>query len=145
MEIFSQLQLWAAQHQHFLAWLGGLSAVMFVGSLLAVPFLLCKIPADYFVAQARATAPPNHHILTRGLLSVLKNLLGFLFLLTGIAMLVLPGQGLLTILLGLLLMDFPGKQQLEVALISKPSIHQVVNWIREKKGVAAIKLPSAHD
>ena len=38
-------------------------------------------------------------------------------MLVGVAMLALPGQGLLTMLVGIMLMNFPGKFRLEQALI----------------------------
>jgi hypothetical protein len=41
-----------------------------------------------------------------------KNALGVLFYLSGLAMLILPGQGLLTIFIGLVLLDFPRKRVL---------------------------------
>ena len=40
-----------------------------------------------------------------------KNLLGVFFVLIGIAMLVLPGQGILTIIAGMMLLDFPGRHR----------------------------------
>ena len=39
--------------------------------------------------------------------------MGYLLIIGGILMLVLPGQGLLTILLGLIFSDYPGKYKLE--------------------------------
>ena len=47
-------------------------------------------------------------------------------------MLVLPGQGLLTIVTGLLLVNYPGKYKLEQKLVSIPSIYKALNWIRFK-------------
>lgn len=43
----------------------------------------------------------------------LRNVLGAILLVAGIAMLVLPGQGVPTILISLGLMNFPGKYRLE--------------------------------
>ncbi len=47
-------------------------------------------------------------------------------------MLVLPGQGLLTMLLGILFLDFPGKSRLEQKLIRQPAILKAINSLREK-------------
>ena len=63
---------------------------------------------------------------------VAKNIAGLIFILAGMAMLVLPGQGLISILLGLSLTNFPGKYRLERFLISRPAILRSVNWIRRK-------------
>jgi hypothetical protein len=57
-----------------------------------------------------------------------------LFVLTGIAMLVLPGQGLLTMLIGLSLVDFPGKRAFERKIISLPIISLTINRLRERFG-----------
>ena len=62
----------------------------------------------------------------------LKNLVGGILLLGGIAMLVLPGQGLLTMLIGVSLMDFPGKRAIERKLVSRPLILQAINRVRQR-------------
>jgi hypothetical protein len=47
-------------------------------------------------------------------------------------MLVLPGQGLLTILIGLVLVNFPGKYYLERKVIEQKKVLATMNWIRGK-------------
>lgn len=64
--------------------------------------------------------------------SVLKIFVGLCLLLCGIAMLVLPGQGLLTMLIGLSLLPFPGKNKLEQKLLALKSVRTSLNWIRAK-------------
>jgi len=54
--------------------------------------------------------------------------------LAGIAMLVLPGQGILAILGGIELMDFPGKYRLERWIVSRPAVLRSVNWLRRRMG-----------
>jgi hypothetical protein len=66
------------------------------------------------------------------LLTVIKNLIGGVFILAGLVMLVLPGQGLLTILIGITLTNFPGKYKLEQGLARRRSILRAMNWIRGK-------------
>ena len=61
-----------------------------------------------------------------------KNLIGLSLIIGGLLMLVLPGQGLLTIVTGLLLVNYPGKYKLEQKLSSMPSIFRALNWIRLK-------------
>ena len=55
-------------------------------------------------------------------------------------MLVLPGQGLLTILLGLIFSDYPGKYKLEKKLITIKPIYRYINWVRKKSDIEPIKL-----
>jgi hypothetical protein len=72
-----------------------------------------------------------------------KNLLGLVFVLAGVAMLVLPGQGILTILIGLMLMNFPGKRGLEQRLVQQPSVWRAINWIRSKAHQPALEMPTS--
>jgi len=109
----------------------GLSIVMLVGSLALTPWILVRLPRDYFTA--------SHHVplegfldrpLLRGLLLGIKNLTGALLLLAGISMLFLPGQGLLTMFLALVLLDFPGKFRLKRRLFQAPRIRKSFNTYR---------------
>ena len=59
---------------------------------------------------------------------------GLCLLLAGVAMLFLPGQGVLTILIGICLMDIPGKRYLLDRLVSNPHIQRGLNWVRRKRG-----------
>ena len=79
-------------------------------------------------------------ICARGL--ILKNTVGALLLVVGIAMLVLPGQGILTILMGLMLSDVPGKRRLELWLVKRPPVLRALNWMREKGGKEPFELPA---
>ena len=122
-------------------WLAAVSAVTFVGSLVAIPFLAVRIPADYFSAPRRnQLAWGQQHPALRGLVLVLKNLLGLVLVLAGVLMLFIPGQGLLTIFLGVMLMNFPGKYRLERFVISRGPVLRGINWIRKRSGVAALEL-----
>ena len=53
-------------------------------------------------------------------------------LLAGMAMLVLPGQGILTMVIGVSLLDFPGKRKLEHKLLTQAMVFQAINSIRAK-------------
>ncbi|MGB1110330.1 MAG: PGPGW domain-containing protein, partial [Gammaproteobacteria bacterium] len=72
----------------------------------------------------------------------LRSAFGLLLLLAGIAMLVLPGQGILTILIGIGLMEFPGKFALECRLAGIPSVYRALNWIRRKGGQSDFSPPA---
>ena len=139
MEVFSTV---SQPLVPYLLWLGWISLAMFALSLLMVPALLIRIPADYFASQQfehqSSTKIAGVHY---SFLWVGRNLLGTVLLLAGVLMLILPGQGLLTIFLGLFVADFPGKKRLERKLVAVPAIHRSINWIREKKGVEPLALP----
>ena len=77
------------------------------------------------------------------LLMGLKNLLGFTLVLAGVAMIFLPGQGVLTIVVGLGLMNFPGKYKLERRLIRIPAVHLSINWMRKQGHKKPLLVPEA--
>ena len=123
------------------AWITTL--VLTLGSLVVVPVSVILIPTDYFTAE-RAPLPLAglRHPILRLLWRVLRNALGAALVLLGVAMLVLPGQGLLTIFVGVLLVEFPGKRELEVRLVRRPRVHRALNWIRRRAGRAPLEVPS---
>ncbi len=67
---------------------------------------------------------------------IIKNIVGLVLVLIGIAMAVpgIPGPGLLTILFGIALLDFPGKRKLEYKLVSRPKVLGAINHLRQKFG-----------
>ncbi len=110
------------------------SVVAFVGTLIAIPAILIRLPADYFQYHTRRPWMANSHPILRTIGFVIKNSVGAIFVLAGFAMLFLPGQGVLTMILGISLLDFPGKLTLERKLISQPTVFQAINALREKCG-----------
>ena len=109
------------------------SIVLFAGSVAGVPWFVARLPVDYFKrddAHPSAIARPG----LRVAFHVGKNVLGGLLLLLGIAMLVLPGQGILTIVVALVLLDFPGKRGLERRVVSRPRVLSALNALRRRAG-----------
>lgn len=111
------------------------SLVMFIASVVITPWLLVRMPADYFLrdkphlwTRLRQSPPWTCVVL------LVKNALGVVCVGAGILMLVLPGQGLLTILVGIFLLDFHGKKELEKKLVSRPKILKSINWLRRHYG-----------
>jgi hypothetical protein len=122
-------------------WVLLLVGAPFVGTLVLVPWLLVRLPADYFHESYRPVLPWSAlHPLLRVLLHLGKNLLGLVVLLMGVAMLVLPGQGVLTIITGLLLLDFPGKYRFQRWLVRRGPVLRGVNWLRDRAGRQALRL-----
>jgi len=122
-----------------LAWLGAMSLLMFLVSLIAVPLVISQLPRDYLRRR--------YHLFRDWpwLLSIpfliLKNVLGILFLISGLAMLVLPGQGLLTLLIGLAIIDFPRKHLLVHRVLGHRRVLPVVNRIRRRLGAEEMQAP----
>lgn len=108
------------------------SVVGFIGSLIAIPLILVRLPPDYFDTRVPRYWMKDHHPVLRVIGLAAKNVIGVVFLLAGFAMLFLPGQGILTMLIGISLMDFPGKQQLEAKLVGQPTVLSAINAMRKK-------------
>lgn len=110
-----------------------ISVITFLVSLILLPWLILLIPADYFVEKTRHPMQWKRGFIGfRLALIILKNIVGVVMLVLGIFMLVLPGQGILTILAGLVLLDFPGKFLLLRWLARKERVLRSLNWIRKK-------------
>ncbi len=114
--------------------LTALSVVFFVGSLIAIPFILVRLPTDFFDTRVPRRWMEDHHPVLRLLGHLAKNVAGAIFLFAGFLMLFLPGQGILTMLIGVTMLDFPGKRRLEAKMIGQPAVLNTINNMRQKFG-----------
>jgi len=124
---------WIAGHAALMTTLLVLSVVTFAATLIAVPWYVIRIPRDYFAKRRRGRMVfehPRRHVFAR----IGKNALGVVFVLAGVAMILLPGQGVLTILLGIMLTEFPGKYRFERWLVRRRAVLGAINWLRERAG-----------
>jgi hypothetical protein len=100
------------------------------------------MPADYFLRiTPGAESRQSRHPALRAVLLIAKNLLGGVLFLSGLLMLALPGQGLLSILLGVSLLDFPGKRRLELYIVTRKVVSRTMNWMRARAGRPPLRLP----
>ena len=133
---------WLKDNQQVFWWLGSVSLATLVISFVALPIIVSRMRSDYFLPdrdEDRSFAHQHPAIRWTGL--ILKNLLGGILFVAGILMLGLPGQGILTILMGLMLLDFPGKQRLELWLVRLPAVKRALNWIRKKNDRPPLEIP----
>jgi hypothetical protein len=122
---------WFMAHVGLLWVMGSLSLVMFVGTILALPLIIIYLPARFFNPSEYADRRSENGLATSRLVwIVLKNVLGAGLILAGLLMLVLPGQGLVTLLIGLSLVAFPGKRRLVCRLLRQPGVLGFINRIR---------------
>ena len=110
------------------------SVIGFISSLIIIPLILIRLPTDYFDTRFPRQWMRDHHPVLRVIGLIIKNAVGFVFILAGFVMLFLPGQGLLTILIGISLIDFPRKRELEAKLIGSSKIFSAINNLRRKFG-----------
>jgi hypothetical protein len=126
---------WFKAHNEVFGWLIGASILMLVICVAAVGWVIIRVPADYFARENPGEGQWAHrHPLVRIALIVGKNVLGLVLVAAGILMLVLPGQGVLTILAGLFLLDIPGRHKLVMWLVRRPAVLNSLNWVRERAG-----------
>jgi uncharacterized membrane protein SpoIIM required for sporulation len=127
------VDIWS-RYQREVELLGIASAVMLMISAVLIPYLIVRLPADFYAENNRRRRLFQHRPLLRMVFLMVKNAFGGLVLVAGILMLVIPGQGILTILAALALLDFPGKRALEMRILHRPIILNSINWLRQRAG-----------
>lgn len=131
--MFNALLDFFNQYQNLLIYISIISFVLLVAMILITPWLVGKIPSDYFT---NSIYDKNH---TNFFIVLLKNFMGIILLLLGFIMLFTPGQGIITLLLGLIIMQFPGKRKLEKKIIANKNALKILNWLRAKNNKEPLK------
>jgi len=111
------------------------SIAMFVGTIVAIPIFLVRIPEDYFSRPAPKRSLP---------VRIARTVAGVVLIALGLAMLVLPGQGLLTVLVGLSILDLPIKTRIIRKILTNEKVRGAIDGIRRKRGKAPL-IPPADD
>lgn len=133
---------WMEANQSLLAWSAVGSVLMFLGSLAVMPILLARMRADYFLRPGVSQDTWfGRHPVARVVARLTRNAVGAVLLVAGLAMMVLPGQGVITLLVALSLLEFPGKRQLELTLVRQPRVEAAINWVRQQAGRPPLLLP----
>jgi len=122
-------------------WIGAVSLAMFLASVVLVPVFVQILPADYFRKKKIRTKPKWVPFPLHVLYLVVKNVIGIALIILGLAMLVLPGQGLLTIIMGVILTDIPGERKVFLYICRRTLVLKAMNWLRKKKGKPVFVLP----
>ena len=135
MELFD----WIKSNEDQFKLLATISAGTFVASIVAVPVAVALLPSNFFVRRAAGFPKTPLRMVGR----ILKNVIGYALIAAGILMLVLPGQGILAMLVGLSLIDFPGKRRLQRRLLTNRRLQSTLLWIRRKAGRAPLDFPRA--
>ena len=142
MEIYGLnfLYVWLENNSYILFYLGIISVLIFIFSIVGLRLFIIAIPSDYFINKKRVSALRDSSILLWVFYKIFKNIIGYIFIAIGLLALVLPGQGILMILIGLMMSDYPKKFNLEKKIIKINTVRKGVNWIRIKSNVEKIKL-----
>jgi hypothetical protein len=108
----------------------------FLGSTIVVAWLVIRLPATYFCDAYPRDLWGDRHPGLRWAGVLLKNLLGILLVVLGgfMAVPVIPGPGILLLVLGVMLLDFPGKRRLEQWLVHRVTVLNAMNRLRQRYG-----------
>ena len=118
----------------------GFSITTLLMTFILLPFMIVRLPEDYFLESHRPLRL-SRFLIVRLILMALKNLIGLGFVVLGFLMLFVPGQGVLTIVVGLTIMNYPGKFRLERWLVMRPRVLPALNWLRKRYGYAPLQDP----
>lgn len=115
-----------------------MTLVSLLSGIIAVTvgvLVVARLPRDYFVNEtARKNRVQGYPAFIRLGWPLVKNVLGGVLVVAGVLMLVLPGQGLLTLVVGILMVDFPGKFGMLHWLVQKRQVRNSINWLRRRAG-----------
>ena len=103
-----------------------LSALLFILSIVFIPYLILRLPSSYFVRELFER--PSQNLI----LNLLRYIVGFVLIIFGLIMLVTPGQGLISILLGITLIPSVRRNKFIIYLISLKGVQSSLNFIRVK-------------
>ena len=115
--------------------LGLFSVLSFVISLICIPWMINRLDRCFFTIKShrqRLRKRREQHPVLMIIIGIVRHCAGFILMAAGLAMLFMPGQGILAILLALVLMDFPGKYKLIIFIVQQQRVRLVLNWIRVK-------------
>ena len=119
--------------------LSSISLLCCVVSIGVATWAVRHLPADYLLhASENERAPSTSHVRL-----VLRNVLGGILLVLGVLMLILPGQGVLTIVAALAVMNFRRKRRWEQRLLARPHVLALINRLRQRGGHPPLLAPSA--
>ena len=125
-----------------LMWVSVASGIALLIGAIAVPWIVIYLPRDSFSNARRPGWLDQQPLAIRLPLRLVKNLLACVLIVLGIAMLVLPGQGIFAIVLGVLLADIPGKLKLQQRIVGRQKVMNSLNWLRRKFRRPPLERPS---
>jgi hypothetical protein len=143
LQTVSELSHWVTSKEQLLLGIAIISLLFFIASLALIPWILIRLPADYFSRshERQPLLAARYNPLLSATVRILRNIIALIFIVLGLLMLVLPGQGLLTLFVGLVVAAFPGKRRLVNWLVSRPSICRPINWLRRRAGRQSLEMP----
>ncbi len=129
------MELFGIDLGHLLGWITVLSLGTLALMAIAVPWVVTRLPADYFSNPRREPwRRSGEEPLLAIIGTVLKNVIGAALVVLGFLLIFTPGQGVLTLLAGFMIMNFPGKYRIERWPVQRTGVLRPLNWLRQKRG-----------
>jgi hypothetical protein len=124
-------------------WLAIISAALGIAAVAVGLAILMTLPEDHFLRNEEASPSTKPRRAIHIALLVLKNIVGGCIVVLGaiMALPLVPGPGVIMLIIGLSLMSFPGKRKLELRILRAPLALGAINWLRSKGGRPALRLP----
>jgi hypothetical protein len=122
---------------HFILLIILLTTAVSIIYFIVITYIITRLDHTYFMRDKTSKVAPIPELTPENSplhypIKIIKVTFGLVLLVCGLAMLVLPGQGLITIVIALSLIPFPGKHKVERNLLARHSIRSSLNWIRKK-------------
>jgi hypothetical protein len=111
------------------------SIITVIVAPFVIPKMILRLPAGYFVRRGRKEK-------NRALM-IFRNIIGVILLIIGVALLFLPGQGILMIIASLIICEFPRKKKVLYALIKRLHLKNKLNHYRKKHQCQEFRWPNA--
>ena len=134
------MQEWIQAHLGYVV--GGLSvlsAITFCVSVVAIPLIVARLPTDYFLHNQKSDPPSSFF---NRVVQLARNIFGCMIVFAGLLMLILPGQGVITIFIGVFLLDVPGIRAVKTRLLARSRVQIGIDWLRFKCGKPPMTWPS---
>lgn len=122
------------EHRESVAWMTGLAVAAIILGAIAAPILIVRLPDD-FLEQRKRSRSADHPVR-----QVARNILAWVLIVGGLAMLALPGPGVIVLLIGVALADFPGKRRLIRWILSRGRILGRINRLRARYGKPPLRV-----
>lgn len=130
----SRVALFSSENSGLLGAIAAGSIFFFLIGALLGPVIIARLPEDYFRQESMSLRQKPGRGAQALFLRVLRNIAGWPLLILGVLLLVLPGQGILTIIAALALMDFPMKRRLMQRLLAAQRVRAALDWLRRVSG-----------
>ncbi len=135
-------------HEGLLTGMGIFSLIVFAVTLIALPMIIAYLPRDYLSSPEnldpkQKSATEKRFTSRAGFMAyrIGKNALAVVLIIAGLALLLLPGQGLITLLIGISLLEFPGKRKVIRKLLTQNRVLKGANKLRKRMGRPPLETP----